>query len=320
MAPRPPIGSLPSASRDVARSLGRVAQAATRPITGRRSLEDAASGRTIIVTGASAGIGRATALELGRAGATVLLVARTTASLEDVAREIGHAEVHTADLSSEASTAALLDDVLAAHPVIDVLVNNAGRSIRRSIAQSYDRLHDYERTMRLNYLAPVQLTLGVVPAMRERGEGHVVNVSTLGVQTSPPRFSAYIASKAALDAFTRIAAAECADDGVHFTTVHMPLVRTAMSAPTRLYDRFPALTPQEAAQLVTDAIRNRPERVGPRLGTITEIGSAISPTTRASTCSSTTPAARSGARSRSPTTASTTTSGRSSSTTSAPCG
>jgi len=235
-----------------------------------------------MVTGASSGIGRAAALEIGRAGGRVLLVARTTTRLEEAAREIeafgGAAEVYIADLSAEASIDELLERVLADNPTIDVLVNNAGRSIRRSLALSYDRFHDFERTMQLNYFGPVKLILGLLPDMRERRSGQIVNVSTLGVQTNAPRFSAYIASKAALDAFTRVAAAECADDGVQFTTIHMPLVRTPMSAPTRLYDSFPALSPEQGAQLICDAIRTRADHVGPRVGALTEVGSAISPT------------------------------------------
>ena len=278
LKPRIPV---PSASRELTRSVGRIGQSVAGSLLGPRSLHSAVDGRTVMVTGASSGIGRAAALEIGRAGATVLLVARTTARLEDAAREIeacgGLAEVYGADLSAEASIDELLERVRADHPRIDVLVNNAGRSIRRSLALSYDRFHDFERTMQLNYLGPVKLILGLLAGMRERGSGQIVNVSTLGVQTNAPRFSAYIASKAALDAFTRVAAAECADDGVQFTTIHMPLVRTPMSAPTKLYDRFPALTPEQAAQLICDAIRTRADHVGPHLGAFTELGYAISP-------------------------------------------
>jgi NAD(P)-dependent dehydrogenase (short-subunit alcohol dehydrogenase family) len=272
---------VPSASGQLARSVGRVAQSAAGPLLARRSLQSAVNGRTVMVTGASSGIGRAAAVEIGRAGGTVLLVARTIPRLEDVAREIrtsrGVAEVYRADLSAERSIEELLERVLADHPTIDVLVNNAGRSIRRSLALSYDRFHDFERTMQLNYLGPVKLILGLLGDMRERRSGQIVNVSTLGVQTNAPRFSAYIASKAALDAFTRVAAAECADDGVRFTTIHMPLVRTPMSAPTKLYDRFPALTPEQAAQLICEAICTRADHVGPRFGSLTELGRTISP-------------------------------------------
>jgi NAD(P)-dependent dehydrogenase (short-subunit alcohol dehydrogenase family) len=272
---------VPPASHELARSVGRAARSVAGPLLGPRPLHSAVEGRTVMVTGASSGIGRAAAVEIGRAGGTVLLVARTTARLKDTAREIetchGLAQVYRADLSAERSIDNLLERVLAEHPTIDVLVNNAGRSIRRSLALSYDRFHDFERTMQLNYLGPVKLILGLLPGMRERRRGQIVNVSTLGVQTNAPRFSAYIASKAALDAFTRVAAAECADDGVQLTTIHMPLVRTPMSAPTKLYDRFPALTPEQAAQLICDAIRTRADHVGPHVGAFTEFGYAISP-------------------------------------------
>ena len=138
----------------------------------------------------------------------------------------------------------LLERVLADHRNVDMLVNNAGRSIRRSIALSYDRFHDFERTMQLNYFGAVKLIIGLLPHMRERGSGHIVNISSIGVQTNPPRFSAYVASKAALDAFTRVVASEVIGDGVTFTTIHMPLVRTPMIAPTKMYDAFPAISPR----------------------------------------------------------------------------
>jgi len=151
--------------------------------------------------------------------------------------------------------------MVADHPDgIDYLVNNAGRSIRRSVHLSYDRMHDFERTMTLNYFAAVRMILALVPHMKERRFGHVVNVSSIGVQTAPPRFSAYVASKAALDAFSRVAASETFGDGVTFTTIHMPLVRTPMIRPTRIYDAFPTLSPEDAAQLVVRALVDRPKR------------------------------------------------------------
>jgi NAD(P)-dependent dehydrogenase (short-subunit alcohol dehydrogenase family) len=160
---------------------------------------------------------------------------------------------------------------------VDVLVNNAGRSIRRSIALSYDRFHDFERTIALNYLGAVKLTLGLLPEMRRRRRGHVINVSSIGVQANPPRFSAYVASKAALDAWTRVVASETVGDGVHFTTIHMPLVRTPMIAPTRIYDAFPIISPEEAAELICDAVRRRPKRIDTRLGSFAELSYAVAP-------------------------------------------
>ena len=151
--------------------------------------------------------------------------------------------MYAADISDMESVERLIERVLADHRSVDMLVNNAGRSIRRSIALSYDRFHDFERTMQLNYFGAVKLIIGLLPHMRERGSGHIVNISSIGVQTNPPRFSAYVASKAALDAFTRVVASEVIGDGVTFTTIHMPLVRTPMIAPTKMYDAFPAITP-----------------------------------------------------------------------------
>jgi short-subunit dehydrogenase len=158
-----------------------------------------------------------------------------------------------------------------------MLVNNAGRSIRRSVALSYDRFHDYERTVHLNYLSPVKLMLALLPHMRDQGGGHVVNVSSIGVQTNPPRFSAYVGSKAALDAFTRVVSSETIGDNVTFTTIHMPLVRTPMIAPTKMYDSFPTISPEEAADLVCEAIRAKPKQINTKLGTFGEVAYALAP-------------------------------------------
>jgi NAD(P)-dependent dehydrogenase (short-subunit alcohol dehydrogenase family) len=249
---------------------------------GPRSIAAAVAGRTIMITGASSGIGRATALLLARHGATVLIVARGAERLEQTRAEIaaagGAAHAYTADLSDPASVQALVARVQAEHHDIDVLINSAGRSIRRSVALSYDRFHDYERMVALNYLGTIRLIMGLLPRMRERHSGHVINVSSIGVQTNPPRFSAYVASKAALDAWTRVVSSECLAEDVHFTTVHMPLVRTPMIAPTRLYDRFPAISPEQAAELIARAIRTRPKTVNTRLGTLGEVSYALSPT------------------------------------------
>jgi NAD(P)-dependent dehydrogenase (short-subunit alcohol dehydrogenase family) len=245
------------------------------------TLKEALAGKHIMITGASSGIGRATALKVAAAGGIPLLVARNVERLEEVRAEIvasgGTAYVYAADLSDMDSIDRLLERVLAAHTNVDMLVNNAGRSIRRSIALSYDRFHDFERTMQVNYFGAVKLIIGLLPQMRERGSGHIVNISSIGVQTNPPRFSAYVASKAALDAFTRVVASEVVGDGVTFTTIHMPLVRTPMIAPTKMYDAFPAITPDEAADMITNALRTRPKHVGTRLGTFGEVAYALSP-------------------------------------------
>src|SRR5204862_6837218 len=178
-----------------------------------------------------------------------------------IERAGGAADAHPCDLADEADIDRMVDEVLAEYDGVDVLINNAGRSIRRSIERSYDRMHDFRRTMELNYFGPVKLILRLLPGMRERGSGQIVNVSTLGVQTNTPRFSAYVASKAALDAFSRSVASEVVDDGVHFSTVYMPLVRTPMSAPTGHYQNFPAKSPEEAADMICEAITGRHKRV-----------------------------------------------------------
>jgi short-subunit dehydrogenase len=245
------------------------------------SLEDAVSDRTVMITGASSGIGKAAALQIGAAGGSVLLVARTREKLDETRIEIerlgGVAHVHACDLGDPEDIDRMAAEALERHGTIDILVNNAGRSIRRSISRSYDRFHDYQRTMQVNYFGPVKLILDVLPVMRERGSGHIINISTMGLQTNTPRFAAYLASKAALDAFSRSIAPEVIDDGVHITTVYMPLVRTPMIAPTKVYDRFPTLSPEEAAELICDAIRKRPKRIGTALGTLGQLGYAIAP-------------------------------------------
>ena len=246
-----------------------------------RSFEGAVNGKTVVITGASSGIGRAAALKIAAAGGIPILVARTQEKLEEVKAEIerdgGTAYAYSADLSDYDSIDALVEQIFADHAAVDVLVNNAGRSIRRSVALSYDRFHDYERTIKLNYLGTVKLILGLLPHMREKKSGHIVNVSSIGVQTNPPRFSAYVASKSALDAFTRVASSETIGDNVTFTTIHMPLVRTPMIAPTKMYDSFPTISPDEAADLICEAIRAKPKQINTKLGTFGEVLYAIAP-------------------------------------------
>jgi len=248
-----------------------------------RSLSSAVAGKRIVVTGASSGIGRDLARKIGEAGGEVILVSRTRETLEEVKAEVeeagGTAHVHPCDLSDLDDIDRLAAEILERHGGVDVLVNNAGRSIRRSVAASYDRFHDYERTMKLNYFGALKLILAFLPGMRERRGGHVVNVSSIGVQTNTPRFSAYVASKSALDAFSRSIAPEVIGDGVSVTTVYMPLVRTPMIAPTSMYDAFPTLSPDEAAEKICDALIDRPKRVASRLGTFGEVAYAISPKT-----------------------------------------
>jgi len=252
-----------------------------RRIRGVANLDAAVRGRVVMITGASSGIGRAAALKIAEAGGRVLLVSRTRETLEEVQSEIeaqgGAAHVHPCDLSDPDDIDRMADEVLAEHGHVDVLVNNAGKSIRRSVALSYDRFHDYQRTMQLNYFGPVKLMLKLLPRMRERKQGHIVNISSIGVQTNTPRFSAYVASKAALDAFSRAIASEMVDDGVTITTIHMPLVRTPMIAPTKMYRRFPTITPEKAADMISDAIIHKPKRIATPLGTLGQLLYAINP-------------------------------------------
>jgi NAD(P)-dependent dehydrogenase (short-subunit alcohol dehydrogenase family) len=246
-----------------------------------RSLSAAVRGKVVLITGASSGIGKATAVKVADAGATVLLVARSLDKLEETKDEIeaggGTAHIHRCDMSDAEDVARMAEEVLAYHGHVDILVNNAGRSIRRSVKLSYDRFHDYERTMQVNYFGAVRLILALLPAMRARRSGHIINISSIGTQTNPPRFSAYVASKAALDAFGRVIASEVIDDGIHITTIHMPLVRTPMIAPTRMYDMFPAITPEEAAEMIAGAMIAQPKKVATRLGTMGELVYAIAP-------------------------------------------
>jgi thioester reductase-like protein len=248
-----------------------------------RTLGEAVRDKRVLITGASSGIGRATAVKVAAAGGIPLLVARNVEKLEEVRAEIvatgGLAYVYAADISDMDEVDRLIERVKDDHRNVDMLVNNAGRSIRRSISLSYERFHDFERTMQLNYFGAVKLIIGLLPQMRARGFGHIVNISSIGVQTNPPRFSAYVASKAALDAFTRVVASEVIGDGVTFTTIHMPLVRTPMIAPTKLYDAFPTITPEQAADMICEALRTRPKHMGTSLGTFGEVLYALSPST-----------------------------------------
>ncbi len=248
-----------------------------------RSLAASIKDKKVLITGASSGIGLETALKIGEAGGEVLLVSRTREKLEEVKAQVeergGTAHVHPCDLAELDEIDRLAQEVLEQHGGVDILVNNAGRSIRRSVAASYDRFHDFERTMRLNYFGALKLILAFMPGMRKRRSGHIINVSSIGVQTNTPRFSSYVASKAALDAFSRCAAPEVVADGVTITTVYMPLVRTPMIAPTDIYKAFPTLTPDDAAQMLCDAMIDKPKRKASRLGTFGQVLYAASPKT-----------------------------------------
>jgi NAD(P)-dependent dehydrogenase (short-subunit alcohol dehydrogenase family) len=251
------------------------------------TLKGQVSGKVVLITGGSQGIGLASAHKIAAAGAITVIAARDQDKLDIAQKEIetalganangGKVVAISADLSSMESCDRLVARLVKDYGGVDVLVNNAGRSIRRGIEASYDRFHDFERTMQLNYFGCLRVTLGLLPHMAAKKKGHIVNVSTLGVLTNAPRFSAYVASKAALDAWTRCAASEYIDVGVTFTTINMPLVRTAMIAPTKIYNNIPTLAPEEAADMVVDAIINKPVRIAPREGVIGEVLHALAP-------------------------------------------
>ena len=249
-------------------------------LTGR-NLRGVLDGKVVLVTGASSGIGRAVAHQVGRHGANVQLVSRTSEKLRELKTEIeaegGRAWTYPTDLSDMEACERMVAQVLEDHGRVDILINNAGRSIRRSLVQSLDRFHDFERTMRLNYFGAVKLMLAVIPGMRERRSGHVINISSIGVQAYPPRFGAYVASKSALAALGRCIQPELADDGVAITNIHMPLVRTPMIAPTGIYKNFPTIDTDQAAEMVLQAILSRPPEVSTRLGKLGEAVDTLSP-------------------------------------------
>jgi NAD(P)-dependent dehydrogenase (short-subunit alcohol dehydrogenase family) len=246
-----------------------------------RTLHDAVDDRVVLITGGSSGIGEATAKNIARAGGEVILVARTREKLEKVADSIraegGTAHVYPCDLTDMDAVAEMADKVLVDLSRVDILINDAGRSIRRSLELSYDRIYDYQRTMQLNYLGAVQLILKFIPRMRELGFGQVINLSSAGVQARAPRFGAYIASKAALDTLCDSLQAEVVHEGIRFTTVYMTLVKTPMISPTKIYDNFPTLSPDQAAGVLADAIVHRPRRLSSPFGQFASVADAINP-------------------------------------------
>ncbi len=246
-----------------------------------RTLSGRVKNKVIVITGASSGIGKATAIKMAAAGAHVILVARGEEKLVQTKKEIdeagGRCWMYTADVSDLKSCDALVARVLKEHGACDFLVNNAGRSIRRGVINSFDRFHDFERTMQLNYFGALRLIMGFLPKMIEQRNGHIINISSIGVLSNAPRFSAYVASKSALDSFAACASSEFLDKGVHFTTINMPLVRTPMIAPTKMYENVPTLSPEQAADLVVEAIVYRSVRIATRLGIFGAISHAAAP-------------------------------------------
>jgi len=249
-----------------------------------RSLRGAVGGKVVLVTGGSSGIGLAAAVKFAEAGAITVICARDEVKLLEAKKEILAAAgkdatvvTFSSDIADEASCKALVDWLTETYGGVDYLINNAGRSIRRAIEASYDRFHDFERTMQLNYFGCLRVTMGLLPGMVAKKKGHVVNISSIGVLTNAPRFSAYVASKAALDAWTRCASSEYADQGITFTTINMPLVRTPMIAPTKIYNNVPTLAPEEAADMIATACVEKPVRIATRLGISGEVLHALLP-------------------------------------------
>jgi NAD(P)-dependent dehydrogenase (short-subunit alcohol dehydrogenase family) len=246
-----------------------------------RTLKGQVKGKVVLITGGSSGIGLAAAHKIAAAGATTIICGRDAAKLAEARKEVeaaGHALVtYQADIADYAQCDALAARITKEHGGVDILVNNAGRSIRRAIDGSFDRFHDFERTMAINYFGAVRLTMGLLPGMMAKRRGHVINISSIGVLTNAPRFSAYVSSKAALEAFGRCAASEFADVGIDFTTINMPLVRTPMIAPTKIYQQIPTLSPEEAADLIVEAIVYRPARIATKLGVFGQVLHALTP-------------------------------------------
>ena len=241
------------------------------------------AGQVVLITGASSGIGAGLSHRLARAGATVLLVARSLEKLQDTVDDIqadgGRAHAYRCDLADLDSCDRLCEQVLAEHGGVDILVNNAGRSIRRSVMHSLDRFHDYQRTMQLNYFGAIRLAMNLIPAMQARGQGHVINVSTMGVQSAPARFSAYLGSKSALEGWTLAAQNELVHTGVEFTLMNYPLVRTPMIAPTAIYRYVPAMSEERAVDWLCEAIVTRPKRKVPAFGLASQVMYQVLPKT-----------------------------------------
>ncbi|MEB3766955.1 SDR family NAD(P)-dependent oxidoreductase [Acinetobacter sp. MD2] len=239
------------------------------------------AGKTILVTGASSGIGLTVSKKLAQAGAHVLLVARTLENLQEVQKEIeqagGKASIFSCDLSDMNAIDTTSKQILAEVEHIDILINNAGRSIRRAVHESLDRFHDFERTMQLNYFGAVRLVLNLLPHMIQRQNGQIINISSIGVLANATRFSAYVASKAALDAFSRCLSAEVHAHKIAITSIYMPLVRTPMIAPTKIYNYVPTLSPEQAADLIAYAIVKRPKKIATHLGYLASLTYAVAP-------------------------------------------
>jgi NAD(P)-dependent dehydrogenase (short-subunit alcohol dehydrogenase family) len=241
----------------------------------------ALQGRHVIITGASSGIGRASAIAVAQRGATVFALARNAGALDELVAEIratgGQAHAFSCDITDSVSVEHTIKDILGRFGHVDYLVNNAGRSIRRSVVNSTDRLHDYERVMAVNYFGAVRMVLALLPHWRERRFGHVVNVSSAGVLARNPQYSSYLPTKAALDAFSEVVAAETLSDHITFTNIHMPLVKTPMIVPSQRLNPVPPISPERAAAMVVRGLVDKPPRIDTPMGTLAEAGNYFTP-------------------------------------------
>ncbi|MBE9101123.1 SDR family NAD(P)-dependent oxidoreductase [Vacuolonema iberomarrocanum] len=233
----------------------------------RPRLQRYLAGKTVLITGASYGIGECLAANLADTQAYLLLVARTEAKLLEVQQRVeakgGRADIFPCDLRVESEVQALLHTLQQLPGGIDIFVSNAGKSIRRSIFDSLDRPHDFTRTMNLNYFAPVQLMLGLIPTLVAR-QGHVINISAVNVLLIPaPQWAAYQASKTAFDQWFRCVSPELNAKGIHTTSIYLPLVRTRMIEPTKAYRNVPAMQPEQVAQLICKAMLARRRTYAP---------------------------------------------------------
>jgi NAD(P)-dependent dehydrogenase (short-subunit alcohol dehydrogenase family) len=251
-----------------------------RGISDPDRLRDAVSGKTALVTGASYGVGEATARKLAAAGATVLVVARSADKLDELVAAIGagggRAVAYPADLTDQDAVSTLVDEITNRHGALDILVSNAGKSLRRSLHDQYDRPQDFQRTIDINYLGPIRLLLGLLPAMRARGGGHIVNVSSVGVRVPPgPQWGAYQASKGAFDRWLRSVAPELHADGVDVTSIYFGLIRTRMIEPTPMLTSLPGLSADQAADVIARAIVLRPRTIAPPWTFAVEVASVL---------------------------------------------
>jgi NAD(P)-dependent dehydrogenase (short-subunit alcohol dehydrogenase family) len=238
-------------------------------------------GKRILITGASSGIGEALALECGRLGAHVILVARRAEKLDELASAIrasgGRATALPADLGVLEDCDRVVQRCIEESGAPDVLVLNAAKSIRRSLAQTRGRFHDLQRTMQLNYFGAARLAMGFLPAMRQRRSGHIVHSSTWGVLYPGPRYAAYLASKAALDTFLDSLASEFLSEGIRVSQVYLPWVRTPMVAPTQAVAETKMLSPEQAAGLILEAILEKPRTMAPPQAYWTVLGKLFTP-------------------------------------------